>query len=225
MVQPAASRRAVVVANGTLTDLAPFRPLLETADLVIAADGGARALLPAGVRTDILLGDFDSLEPALLLRWQQQCGTTLSFPADKDQTDLEIALHYAVERGARQIAILGALGGRLDHELANVLLLAAPFLAEVRAAILDAGTRVVAVRREVTLRGRPGDLLSLLPVGAAVEGIWVDDVAYSLHGETLGLGPSRGVSNVFRGETVTVRVAYGILLAVHTWPDARTLEW
>jgi thiamine pyrophosphokinase len=225
MVQPSAHRRAVVVANGTLPDIAPFRMLLETADLVIAADGGARSLLPAGIKTDILLGDFDSLDPALLQRWQQQGGTSLTFPTDKDQTDLEIALHYAVEHGAREIVVLGALGGRLDHELANVLLLAAPFLAEVSTAILDAQTRAVAVRREITLRGKPGDLLSLLPVGEAAQGIWVDNVAYELHGETLTLGPTRGVSNDLRGDTVTIRVADGILLAVHTWPDTRRLEW
>jgi thiamine pyrophosphokinase len=225
MVQPSAHRRAVVVANGSLPDLAPFRTLLETADLVIGADGGAQALLSAGIRTDILLGDFDSLDPTLLHRWQQQGGTSLIFPADKDQTDLEIALHYAVENDAREIVVLGALGGRLDHELANVLLLAAPFLSEVSTAILDVQTRAVAVRREITLRGKPGDLLSLLPVGDAAQGVWVDNAAYGLHGETLTLGPSRGVSNVLMGDTITVRVADGILLAVHTWPDARTLEW
>src|SRR5690348_3859050 len=121
MPNSSAGRRAVVVANGTLPDLAPFHGLLETADLVVAADGGAQALLRSGRRADVLLGDFDSLDPAVLEQWRGQGGTTLTFPAEKDQTDLDIALRYVIQQGAGQIAVLGALGGRLDHELANIL--------------------------------------------------------------------------------------------------------
>src|SRR5438270_8208810 len=197
---------AIVVANGALPDLALFSVLLAAADVVVAADGGARALLRAGWRPTAILGDMDSLPPDLLATWRAGGGETLVFPPEKDETDLELALAYVLQRGARRIAVLGALGGRVDHELANLLLLAAPLLDGIAAAVLDRHTRVVAVRDEIELAGRTGDLLSLLPVTAAATGIVTEGLAYRLNGETLLLGPARGVSNVFLQERIAVRL-------------------
>src|SRR5215469_15005707 len=162
---------AVVVANGVLPDLSLFSPLLAAADVIVAADGAARALLQAGRRPTAILGDMDALPPDLLATWRASGGETLIFPPEKDETDLELALQYAVQHGACRIAVLGALGGRVDHELANLLLLAAPLLEGIKAAVLDRRTRVVAVKDKMELTGRPGDLLSLLPVTAAATGI------------------------------------------------------
>lgn len=225
MSQPANGLKAVVFANGAAPDLHLCRPLLADADLVVAADGGARTLLGAGLPLTALLGDMDSLPAKLLARWRAGGGETLVFPAEKDETDLELALRYAVEHGARRITVLGALGGRVDHELANLLLLAAPLLDGLDAAILDAGVRVVAVRDRVELAGQPGDLLSLLPITAQVDSVMTEGLHYPLQGETLQLGPARGVSNVFLGNRATVRLTSGILLAIQTWMDQRPLDW
>jgi thiamine pyrophosphokinase len=218
-------RTAVVVANGILPDLALFAPLLAAADVVVAADGGARALLQAGWRPTTILGDMDSLPPDLLATWCAGGGETLVFPPEKDETDLELGLRYVVQRGACRVAVLGALGGRVDHELANLLLLAAPLLDGIDAAVLDRRTRVVAIKDKLELAGRPGDLLSFLPVTASAAGIVTEGLKYRLNGDTLLLGPARGVSNVFVQERITVRLAAGVLLAVHTWPDDRPLAW
>lgn len=221
----AGNHKAVVFANGVAPELALCRALLAGADLVVAADGGARALLRAGLPITAVLGDMDSLPADLLARWRAGGGETLVFAPEKDETDLELALAYMVARGARRIAVLGALGGRIDHELANLLLLAAPLLDGVDAAVLDSRTRIVAVRDSTTLTGRPGDLLSLLPITAQVDGIVTEGLHYPLRGETLYLGPARGVSNVFMGTHATVSITSGTLLAVHSWPDERPLEW
>jgi len=218
-------RTAIVVANGVLPDLALFSALLAAAEVIVAADGGACALLRAGWRPTAILGDMDSLPPDLLAAWRAGGGETLIFPPEKDETDLELALRYVLQRGACRIAVLGALGGRVDHELANLLLLAAPMLDGIDAAVLDRRTRVVAVKNETELSGRPGDLLSLLPVTASATGIVTEGLTYRLDGDTLLLGLARGVSNVFVQERIAVRLAAGVLLAIHTWPDDRPLEW
>src|SRR5579875_1654977 len=124
--RPRRSLRAVVVANGTIADLAPLDPLLAGADLVVAADGGARLLLAHGRRPHVVVGDMDSIPAPMLDAWRAGGGETVVFPPAKDETDLELALAYAAEQGAGRIAILGALGGRVDHQTANLLLLAAP---------------------------------------------------------------------------------------------------
>lgn len=217
--------KAVVIANGALPSLAPFEGLLGGAQMVVAADGGARALLEAGRSPTAIVGDMDSLDASLLEPWRAGGGETLLFAPEKDETDLELALRHVHERGARHIAILGALGGRADHALANLLLLAAPWLDDSTVAILDEQTRIVAVRQDVTLSGEPGDLLSLLPLTTQAIGIQTEGLRYPLRGETLALGTPRGVSNVFVQATATARLEAGILLAVHTWPGHRALNW
>lgn len=217
--------RAVVVANGIFPDPTPFQDLLDGADLVAAADGGARTLLRLGQRVDVVLGDMDSLDADLYARWQNSGGRTLTFAPEKDETDLELALRHVVAQGARHVVVLGALGGRLDHELANLLLLAAPFLDGIAVEALDQHTRAIAVKAGANLAGRAGDTLSLLPVTAQVTGISTTGLYYPLDGDTLLLGPARGVSNVFTGDRASVTVQSGVLLAIHTWTDERALQW
>ncbi len=219
--------RAVVVANGSLPKSSLYQGLIEEADIVVAADGGARALLQAGLRPGLIVGDMDSLPSNLLLQWQASGGEVIAVPPAKDETDLELALREAMDRGARSIAILGALGGRADHATANVLLLASNFLRGVDVAILDAETRVTALRGgETTLiRGVEGDLVTLLPVTERAEGIVTVGLLYPLNGETLPLGLPRGVSNVLLGREASVRLGHGVLLVFHTWSGARSLAW
>ncbi len=160
---------------------------------------------------------MDSLAEADLARLSAQGVAVQRYPAAKDETDLELALRYAVDRAADRIDVIGALGDRLDQTLANVFLLTLPELAgrEIRlvagrqtARVLAAGTHVLA--------GEPGDTLSLIPLGGDALGVATDGLVYPLHTETLRLGPARGVSNVFSTGRATVRFEAGLLLAVHT---------
>ena len=223
---------AVVVANGAPPDPALCAALLHEADLVVAADGGARALLEHELPLTAIVGDMDSLPDDLLEGWLARGGDTRRYPREKNETDLELAVAEARRRGAARLAVLGALGGRVDHQTANLLLLAAPALRDVEAVLLADGARVVAVTGtgvgavgEATFSGQPGDLLSLLPVTARVEGIVTEGLRYPLAGDTLVLGTPRGVSNVFTARRATVRVRAGTLLAMHTWDGRRTLGW
>lgn len=223
-------RRALILANGEV----PSRALLDAAwpgwdagiDLVIAADGGARHAAALGVRLDRWIGDGDSVDAAEL-RALHDAGVPIQrVPADKDETDTELAVLAAVASGAIDITLLGALGGqRLDHELANLALLAHPGLADREARILgEGGARVSLVTApgprgepaERRLDGRPGDLVSLLPLFGKVEGVATEGLRYPLRDEPLEIGPARGVSNLRVGQSALVRVRSGRLLIVET---------
>jgi len=219
--------RVVVVANGSLPEPALYRRLIEEADVVVAADGGARALLQAGPRLDLIVGDMDSLPPDLLARWQAAGGAVEAVPTVKDETDLELALREAIHRGARSVAILGALGGRADHATANLLLLASDVFRGIDVAILDAETRVTALRGgdSALIRGMEGDLVTLLPLTERAEGIVTAGLLYPLNGDMLPLGLPRGVSNVLLGRQASVRLDRGTLLVFQTWSGARPLAW
>ncbi len=117
-----------------------------------------------------------------------------------------------MERGFQEIIIFGALGGRLDHTLANVLLLALPRFAAVQIRIVDDHEEALLVRdgSAVTVEGRPGDTVSLLPLGGDARGVTTAGLAWALDGDTLRFGSSRGVSNEMTGSTARIAVQRGL---------------
>ena len=134
-------------------------------------------------------------------------------------TDLELALLYAVESGAEEILVLGALGGRPDHTIANLHLLAHPALAGRQVRMLGANYQLFLLRggEEGTVNGQAGDTLSLLPLAGDAHGIHTAGLRWALAGDTLRFGPARGVSNEMTASTARVRLEQGLLLVVHTF--------
>lgn len=207
--------RTVILANGAPPTAADISAWLRPGDRLYCADGGGRAALALGLRPTLVIGDFDSLDAAALEALRARGAVIERHPTHKDETDLELAVLRAAREGAEDIVILGALGGRFDHALANALLLGLPALARVRAR-LAAGPETVMLLRgpgTLALEGAAGDLISLLPLGEAT-GITTEGLEYPLREERLGLGPARGVSNVMLGPRASVRVEQGALLCV-----------
>ena len=211
----------LLLANGAVEDLAGVRHHAADADLILCADGGCRHAQALGLRPHVVLGDLDSLAPEAEAKLRAEGVEFVVHPRAKDETDLELGLLYAVERGATAITVLGAWGGRIDHALGNLFLLAHPRLTGVDVRIVSVTQAVVLVRREARFHGSPGDLLSLLPFGGDVHGITTTGLAYPLRDEDLLFGPARGISNVFTGHTATVCLGSGLLLAVHTLQPAQ----
>lgn len=192
-----------------------FVPIVERADLVLAADSGYDHLLRMGLRPRVLLGDLDSISAEA--REDARCGgvEVETFPEEKDLTDLELTLTEALRRGASTVLGLGVFGERLDHTLANVLLLAAPAFRRHDVRLLDERQEVRLVRGHLQLRTDPGEIVSLLPVGGEVRGVTTSGLYYSLHDATLETGPALGISNVAVAEQIDVIAAEGLLLL--TW--------
>jgi thiamine pyrophosphokinase len=206
----------LLLANGTVEDPTVVRHHAKDADLVLCADGGFRHARAVGVRPHAVLGDLDSLPPEAEARLREEGVEFVVHPRAKDETDLELGLLYAIDRGATAITVVGAWGGRIDHALGNLFLLAHSRLVGVDVRIVSSTQTVVLVRREARFSGAAGDLLSLLPLGGDVRGVTTMGLAYPLCDEALYLGPARGISNVFTGPVATVRLNSGLLLAIHT---------
>ncbi len=119
---------------------APSRALrraVQEADLIICADGGLRPIHALAIAPQVVIGDFDSVEPTLV-EWARGHGSTLvPHPQDKDKTDVELALDHAIERGATEVDFFGVLGGRVDHMLANVALVTLATSRGIRTRIID----------------------------------------------------------------------------------------
>jgi thiamine pyrophosphokinase len=220
---------ALILADGDV----PTRSVLDLAwpgwddgvDLVVAADGGARHAPGLGVSIDLWVGDGDSIGEEALATLAAAGVPVERSASDKDESDTELAVVAALRRGARGIVIVGALGGRrIDHALANIGLLAMPELAGRPATILDADARIGLIRApgpdgdpvELRLPGTLGAPVSLLPLGARVEGVSTHGLAYALLDESLPAGRARGLSNVRTAPDATVVVRRGLLLVVES---------
>lgn len=206
----------VVVANGEFAPAERLLPFIDAAEQVIAADGGANALAQYGRYPDVLVGDMDSVNPEVLARIGNGSCRLLRHPTDKDETDTELALLEAVRLGAKRITLLGVLGGRIDHTLANVLLLTLPALAGCTVRIYDGRSYLFLVREHCEVHGHMGDLLSLIAINGDVLGVRTEGLQYPLHDEALRFGPARGISNVLLGEVARVHLCAGMLLLIHT---------
>lgn len=205
----------VVVTGGDPLDRSLLPPLPAGA-LVVAADSGVDRAHELGLRVDVAVGDFDSASAAALDRAMADGATIERHPPAKDATDLELALDAARRHApdAARVVVLGGHGGRLDHLLANVLLLASPLLRGVEAVAQMGRSRVTAIHHRAELLGRAGDLVTLLPVGGPACGVVTEGLAYPLRDEDLLPGTSRGVSNVLEGGRATVTLRSGTLLAI-----------
>src|SRR5919202_2728978 len=208
-------RSAIVIADALAADLVPYTALVEDADLRVAADGGARHFLQAGVLPHVAIGDFDSLPAPLLAELEARGVRIERYPIHKDETDLELALLYAVAQGAARVVVLAALGGRPDQHLANLQLLTHPALEPIDVRMLHNGWEVFATRAVTRLEGAAGQTVSLLPMSERVEGIVTENLYYPLRDEPLSLGPARGVSNVMTAAQATITIRSGVLLVMH----------
>jgi thiamine pyrophosphokinase len=219
--------RAVIFANGQLPDIEAARSLLQADDFLIAADGGANHLMRMGILPEIVIGDLDSVDEDTLFELTSAEVRIEQYSEDKDETDIELALRYAVELRPSAILIVAALGGRLDQTLANLSIVTDPSLPAIdirlddgveevffcRASAANGGQAASSPQGEV--RGRSGDTVSLIPWTGPVEGVTTEGLQWPLYGETLYPDKSRGISNVMLADSASVSIQSGLLLIVH----------
>lgn len=206
---------AVVLVGGTIPD----RRLLDganNAEIVIAADSGVRIARTHGLPIHAVVGDLDSASEGDIAWARAEGAEIIAHPADKDATDLELALDRAESAGVDRIVAVGIDGGRLDHELGNWSTLCGKrdALVEVhsssgQATVLHAGTH-----NSLKLHGEPGEIVSLLPRFGDAHGVTTSGLRWELDDETLLSASTRGVSNEFTGSEAVVTVTNGTLMVV-----------
>jgi len=209
--------RALVLVNGELykPDILRSRISAEAFDLVIGADGGARHACTLNVTLNAIIGDLDSLSNLE----QQGISNTefVSYPAEKDETDLELVLLYAAEQGVDQIVVVGVMGGRMDMTIANILLITHASLSSCRIEVWHGEqTGWVIKPPGEDISGHPGDTVSLIPFGGYASGITTKGLKYPLKDEELTFGPARGISNILENTSAHIELSEGLLLVIHT---------
>lgn len=210
-------RRIVIFSGGRLGKWA-LRHIAEE-DTLVGADRGARFLVGHGYRPRLAIGDFDSVRADELERIKANSDELIDCdPVYKDYTDTEMAVVWALEQQPDELLLVGVLGTRMDHALANVHLLRKAWEAGVNASIVDDRNRIAVTGdgRPLAVKQGPYSHVSLLPLSLEVTGITLAGFQYPLERATLRLGQSLGISNVLLAEEGTVTAEHGLLLVIQS---------
>ena len=208
-------QRIIIFANGELPDLDKARELIQKNDYIICADGGTRHALALNIQPDLVIGDMDSADREQLKALEKPNVLIELFPHDKNETDLELAIHRAIELKPSQIIIIAALGGRLDQTIANITLMTSTRLSSFDIRLDDGVEEIFLCRDQVQVHGKSGDIVSLIPWGGAVTDVRTADLKWPLQKETLYPDRTRGVSNELISDTASVSIGSGSLLVIH----------
>jgi len=209
--------RAVIFVNGNIPNLESVRKLIRPGDTLLAADGGTQHIMALGLVPSIVIGDADSLTEDVQRRLDESGAEIRRHPRDKNETDFELTLRYAVEAGFGEILVVAALGNRLDQTLGNLSLLTDPSLAQLDIRMDDGVEQVWFACKQTKVDGHRGDIVSLIPWGREVTGVTTVGLRWPLQGETLYPYKTRGISNELLGETASLSLKSGLLLVVHSY--------
>lgn len=190
--------RAVIIGNGDISDYDYIRSKINDCDYIICADGGLRHLKDLKITANLAIGDFDSSE----LRDDIDC---ITYPRDKDFTDGEIALDYAMEKGFDEIVMVGMTSARLDHTITNILLASR----DSKVWVIDDTNEICSVTEKLVIKGKKGKTLSIIPVFGNLTGVTLKGFKYELVNEILFFGSSRGNSNVITDDICEIIIKDG----------------
>lgn len=205
-----------VIAGGSLGSHDFFRAqaALFCPDKLVCADGGARHLKNMGLTPQVIIGDMDSLTPEILAHFMERGSRIRRHPGEKKETDTQLALEYAWQLLPREVRIYGGMGGRIDHTLANISLLAAGANKGVPTKLVDEWCEVSVITKSTAIEGLIGQTVSLLPLASPAAGIDLKGFAYPLDGGRMELGAPYGISNLLAADRAVVSIATGSLLLV-----------
>lgn len=205
--------KTIIIGNSDIEDYDIVREYFDEA-FIIACDGGVRHCRNMMLIPDVMLGDFDSANGQDADFFTNQGVPKLEYPAKKDKTDMELAVDYAMKKDADEIYILGGLGRRFDHSLANVHILLKPIRKGIKACLLDEHNIITLVEDSIEILGEKGQTLSLIPFTTKVSGITTRNMEYPLTDASMEMGSSLGVSNVMTEDTAYLSVKEGIIILI-----------
>jgi len=206
----------VIFSGGKFTPTSLSDNLIKQADAIFAADSGANTAVEHRIFPWVVIGDMDSIGEKVKKLLEKKKVEFISFSQEKNETDTQLAVDYATNKGATQITILGGVEGtRLDHIIANVLL-SCVYNTPIEFVNGNQIIRIEKGPKKVTMTGRKDDLLSLIPIQGNVKGITTSGLYYPLKNDELIFGYPQGISNVFLENTVEIIFEKGLLLFIHT---------
>ncbi|OEH92717.1 thiamine diphosphokinase [Bacillus solimangrovi] len=206
---------AIIVSGGRLGDWA--LSFIHEGTYLIGVDAGASFLVKHGKQMDAALGDFDSVTTEEIDVIKQNSNKfQICDPIDKDLTDTELGLRFAIEQGADIITIIGGIGTRFDHSLANVHLLKMTLEEGITCKIVDLYNQIQLANDKLNITNDGYEHVSLLPLSSKVTGVTLNGFKYPLQNATLSIGMSLGISNILINDIGSIEIDEGELLIIQS---------
>jgi len=208
--------KCVIVAGGEKPQGRLPLLSLAQADYLICADSGANHLFELGFIPDLIVGDFDSVSPGVLQAYRERGCPIKTYPVEKDYTDTELAVQLALKMNPSEVDLLGQIGSRLDHSLANIFLLTAYHSENCRLRLVGPDYLAWVTGDRTVVEGDPGDYVSILPVSEVACGITMEGFKYPLLNATIPRGSTHGISNELVKNRGLISLKSGFLFVIHT---------
>lgn len=205
--------RAIIISSGNL-NIDIFKKIKKSDDIIICADGGARHLYKYNIVPDMIVGDLDSLNEEYVGYYEKLDVIFHKFPSEKDYTDTELAVEYGIERGATELILLGSTGTRLDHTLANIMLLYKLLNRSIKAKIIDDNNEIFIVNNDIKIKKEENTYVSFLPIFQDCRGVSMSGFKYITDGVDFELGSTMGISNEVADGNGTIEIKQGISLVI-----------
>lgn len=205
--------RFIIIGNGELDDTDILRKYIRKNDIIVAVDGGFDHINKLSLKPDYMIGDMDSIK---YLHKNDNSINILKFPAEKDKTDTELAIEFALNNKASEILLFAMTSrSRIDHSLNNIFLLEDLARKGIENTLFANNfTRLSAVKNNIKLYKKNGILVSLLPLTQIVKGITTKGLKYKLINGSLYRDKAMGVSNVMNRKEAEIRLSGGVLLVI-----------
>lgn len=210
-------KRVYIFAGGPINPSCLEEITFTDSDMVIGADRGALFLIQHDISPDIAVGDFDSVSPEELELIKADCKQFLPWDAvNKDFTDTEMAFDLAIDNKATEVIMLGVIGSRFDHSLANVQIMMRGLQHQIKSYIWDANNYMTLIGTSCELEDRGYTYVSLLPLTIEVTGVTLEGFMYPLENATIKMGQSLSVSNRLTQGRGVIRIDSGLLLVIQS---------
>lgn len=206
-----------IVLNGEIKDYIKTKAIMnnENYDFIICADGGANHLYKMEITPNYIIGDLDSANEEIINYYNNKNVLFEKFPSKKNETDSEICIFLAKELKAKNIDFVGALGGRIDHTIANINLLYYVKERDIVPRIISEKEDVyIAVNEKLKIEGNKGDIISVIPIKGDAIGVTLDNLEYPLENYNMRYSEPLGISNVMLTDSCVISVKEGALLII-----------
>lgn len=208
--------KALIISNGEIEDLDLLKKASENVDFVLCADGGANYAIKASVKPDLVVGDLDSIDLDVLNRLKSQNIQLIKFPSKKDNTDTELALNYLIEKGYDEIILTGVIGSRIDHTLANMMLLYRLLKLGIKGKIINHKNTIYITDSSLTLKKKEGTFVSVIPVVGTSANVTLKGFEYELNNRIYETSSTLGISNIIAEDEGHIELKDGVCFVIES---------
>ena len=209
--------KVCIVLNGEIKDYDYINSILLTGNYnyIICSDGGANHAYNMNIVPDYIIGDLDSVNENIIEYYKSKNVIFERFPAKKDETDTELCIEFSNKLKVKEIHLIGALGGRIDHTIANINLLYYIRKKGIIPKIISEKEEIyIAIDEDITIDGEIGDTISILPIKNDAKCVTLKNLEYPLEESDMEFSRPLGISNVMTDINCNIKVKEGSIIII-----------